>query len=180
MGGEVGGFFVLNFISLVRFHKVRRWISLTFLEEDTNTSLPLKRLISVNRLSFPNTLISQLDVLPNSFFARFSQTQYAAGNTAIRKPKLQSHVPLLYSSSTCYLTAKISKLAYSKPVSREHRQGLVTKATDKTIHSCKTTGAHASRSLTTAALLGDVFPQNRTCLVHTTDYGNTPSRMNNH
>lgn len=113
----------------------------------------------MNRLSLPNTLVSQLDVPPNSFFfARFGQIQYAAGNTAIWKHKLQSHVPLLYSSSTCYLTAKISKLAYSKPVSGEYRQGLGTKATDKKSHSCRMAGADASCRLIAAALLSNAFP----------------------
>lgn len=50
---------------------------------------------SCEQIVLPNTLISQLDVPPNSFFARFGQIQYAAGNTAIWKHKLQSHVPLL-------------------------------------------------------------------------------------
>lgn len=47
----------------MRLHTATGFISLTFSEEDT--SLPLKQLISVNRLSFPNTLISQLGVPPN-------------------------------------------------------------------------------------------------------------------
>lgn len=141
----------------MRLHKVRGWISLTFLGENTSTSLPLNDSFLWTDcpfliLSFPSLMFRQ-----TVFFARFGQIQYAAGNTAIWKHKLQSHVPLLYSSSTCYLTAKISKLAYSKPVSREYRQGLATKATDKTSHSCRVTGAYTSCSLIAAALWSNIF-----------------------
>lgn len=69
---------------------------------------------------------SQLGVLPNSFFAGFGQIQYAAGNS-----KLETQVtvtcPPLYSSSTCNLSAKISKLA--TPNSPQRAQaGIGTKA----------------------------------------------------
>lgn len=86
------------------------WISLTFLREDTRTSLPLKQLISVNRLSFPHTLIPSL-VFRQGVFLLVLVKYNLLLETASWKHKLQSHVPLLYSSSTCNLGAKISKLA---------------------------------------------------------------------
>lgn len=54
---------------------------------------------------------SQLGVLPNSFFLLVLVKYNMLLETASWKRKLQSHVPLLYSSGTCNLSAKISKLA---------------------------------------------------------------------
>lgn len=54
---------------------------------------------------------SQLGVLPNRVFLLVLVKYNMLLETASWKHKLQSHVPLLYSSGTCNLSAKISKLA---------------------------------------------------------------------
>lgn len=103
--------FIFEFISYYWWDFIKSgWISLTFLREDTRTSLPLKQLISVNRLSFPHTLIPSL-VFCQTVFLLVLVKYNMLLETASWKHKLQSHVPLLYSSSTCNLSAKISKLA---------------------------------------------------------------------
>lgn len=102
------------------------------------------------------------------FFARFGQIQYAAGNSAIWKHQLQSHVPLLCSSSTCYLSAKISKLAYSRPASGESTQGLGMKDSGQTSPSHRRMGFREQLYWATSSRGWEP------CLVHTTDYGNMP------
>lgn len=135
--------------------------------QDRSTSLPLNQLIAVNRLSFSNTLIPSLVFRQTVFFCWFWSNTICCG-----KHELQSHVPLLYSSSACYLTAKIPKLAYSRPVSREHRQGPGMKAAGETMQDDR--HVHQLQSYYSS------FTLVRTCLVHTTDYGNTAPRMKNH
>lgn len=126
--------FVFEFISYYWWDFTKsRWTSLTFLGEDTRTSLPLKQLISVNRLSFPHTLIPSL-VFRQTVFLLVSVKYNMLLETASWKHKLQSHVPLLYSSSTRNLGAKIPKLATSNSP-KGAQTGIGTKAAGKSSHS---------------------------------------------
>lgn len=138
--------FIFQFISYYWWDFIKSgWISLTFLREDIRTSLPLKQLISVNRLSFPHTLIPSL-VFCQTVFLLVLVKYNMLLETASWKHKLQSHVPLLYSSSTCNLSAKISKLATPNSP-RGAQAGIGTKLCS-VVH--------------TAAVVGDIFPWIRT------------------
>lgn len=100
------------FIFLVRLHKVR--MDQADIPKGRHKNKPaFETTHFCEQIVLSSNSHSQLGVLPNSFF--FFLLVLVKYNmlleTASWKHKLQSHVPLLYSSSTCNLGAKISKLA---------------------------------------------------------------------